>query len=206
MSLTVDAKTKRKVRVAMIGSRKQEQDSQYLSTIPFCTEVCYKSAELGIVMTSGLCAQGMDAIAQKAYAQAFMDGNSSLSQLEVYVASQYNINKSTLPFKDESIIVNPELDSERDQILQTILTKSHYNRCNPYALSMHKRNIPQILGDTLNNPVDAVLCWTPNGSVVGGTATAIKLAQQNNIPIFNLGSNPTIVSKAYLDYVGALLC
>ena len=52
---------------------------------------------------------------------------------------------------------------------------------------MHSRNCHQILGYDLQSPVDAVVCWTPNGNVVGGTRTALLLAQDAGIPIFNLG-------------------
>ena len=52
---------------------------------------------------------------------------------------------------------------------------------------MHSRNCHQILGYDLQSPVDAVICWTPNGNVVGGTSTALKLAMRAGIPIFNLG-------------------
>lgn len=189
------------LRVAMIGSREQEKDYQYNDTISLCSELAYESASKGVVMTSGLCSLGMDAIAQRAYASAFIDGKCSLDQFEVYVSSQKLIDKSTLPLKDQSIIVNPSLIKERDEILRTILAPSHYTNCSPYALSQHGRNICQILGDTLDNPVDAVLTWTPSGRLVGGTKTALLLAQKNKIPIFNLGSNPILVKKAYLNFL-----
>ena len=52
---------------------------------------------------------------------------------------------------------------------------------------MHSRNCHQILGYDLKSPVDAVICWTPNGNVVGGTRTALMIAMRAGIPIFNLG-------------------
>ena len=52
---------------------------------------------------------------------------------------------------------------------------------------MHSRNCHQILGYDLQSPVDAVICWTPDGAVVGGTATALKLSMKAGIPVFNLG-------------------
>lgn len=55
------------------------------------------------------------------------------------------------------------------------------------AKSLHARNIKQILGDSLDSPVDFVLCWTDGGKTVGGTATAIRLAELLNIPVFNFG-------------------
>ena len=52
---------------------------------------------------------------------------------------------------------------------------------------MHSRNCHQILGYDLQSPVDAVICWTSDGKIVGGTATALKLSMKAGIPIFNLG-------------------
>lgn len=61
----------------------------------------------------------------------------------------------------------------------------------PHKLSqgtwkLHGRNTWQILGSTLDKPSQAVVCWTPKGEVVGGTATAIRLAQERGIPVYNL--------------------
>lgn len=60
-------------------------------------------------------------------------------------------------------------------------------RCSQGAQKLHARNTMQILGEDLNTPSAFVICWTPNGAEVGGTATAIKLAKLNGIPVFNLG-------------------
>lgn len=54
------------------------------------------------------------------------------------------------------------------------------------AQKLHARNCHQILGEHLDDPVDIVICWTPGGEVVGGTATAIKLAEQHGIRVINL--------------------
>ena len=50
----------------------------------------------------------------------------------------------------------------------------------------------QILGRDLQSPVDFVVCYTPDGSLTGygtdtgGTATALRLAYRNNIPVINI--------------------
>ena len=82
----------------------------------------------------------------------------------------------------------------------TELAKSvvgHWHNCSPYARAMHQRNVHQILGYELNDPIDAVICWTPNGKIQGGTATAIKLAIAHGIPVFNLGcpDNKAVLQK-----------
>ena len=64
----------------------------------------------------------------------------------------------------------------------------NWNRCNPTARRFHARNCHQILGSDLRHPVDFVLFWAPekDGRVDGGTATAVHLARERNIPTFNL--------------------
>jgi hypothetical protein len=54
------------------------------------------------------------------------------------------------------------------------------------------RNGYQILSEDLITPVNAVICWTKDGSLdgstksSGGTGQALRLAHANNIPVFNL--------------------
>lgn len=50
------------------------------------------------------------------------------------------------------------------------------------------RNAYQMLGQTLLCPTSFVVCWTPNGEVVGGTGQALRMAEDLHIPVFNLGS------------------
>lgn len=53
---------------------------------------------------------------------------------------------------------------------------------------LHARNVMQVLGADLNTPSKFVVCWTKNGKHVGGTRTALVLAEQHNIPIYNFGA------------------
>lgn len=53
------------------------------------------------------------------------------------------------------------------------------------ALPLMARNGYQILGYQLNDPVDYVLCSTPD-MTKGGTSQAIRIAAHYNIPVFNL--------------------
>lgn len=62
------------------------------------------------------------------------------------------------------------------------------------ARKLMARNCYQILGQTLDDPVDFVICWTPDGAETeetrsrstGGTGQAIALASRVGIPVFNL--------------------
>lgn len=55
------------------------------------------------------------------------------------------------------------------------------------ALLLHSRNCYQVLGKTLDIPSEFLVCWTENAQLVGGTRTAIVLAERNKIPVLNLG-------------------
>ena len=173
------------MRVALIGSRQLEQKQEYFEDIKLCYNVCMRLAQLGITFTSGLCEIGMDGIAQKAYSKAVDLGLAKESQFEVYVADQYNIRRSTLPRKHLAIVRNKDLISETERIASEV--HPAWDRCNEWARGMHSRNCHQILGYDLQSPVDAVICWTPDGKIQGGTATAIRIALNYNIPVFNLG-------------------
>lgn len=55
----------------------------------------------------------------------------------------------------------------------------------------HGRNVCQVLGMDLETPSKFVMCWTQDGKTEGGTATAIRVAEHHNIPVFNLGKMTT---------------
>lgn len=174
------------MRIALIGSRQLEQKQEYFEDIKLCYNVCMRLAQLGVTFTSGLCELGMDGIAQKAYSKAVDLGLVKESQFEVYVADQYNIRRSTLPRKHLAIVRNKDLISETERIASEV--HPAWDRCNEWARGMHSRNCHQILGYDLQSPVDAVICWAPDGKIQGGTATAIRVALKYNIPVFNLGT------------------
>lgn len=65
------------------------------------------------------------------------------------------------------------------------------------------RNMHQIFGELMFEPVKFVLCWTPDGCEhyttygreTGGTGTAISVASRDGIPVFNL-RNPDRLDHA----------
>lgn len=62
------------------------------------------------------------------------------------------------------------------------------------ARALMARNCQQVLGEKLDDPIEFVLCWTPDGCSdeksrtrqTGGTGLAITIASRNGIPVFNL--------------------
>ena len=105
---------------------------------------------------------------------AFENGCDSVSgSKEIFYA---NNNKGTLML------------AEAIPVAEQIASSVHpaWDRCNEYARKLHTRNVAQVMGADLKHPVDFLVCWTKNGKKIGGTSTAISIAEMNNIPVFNL--------------------
>ena len=63
-----------------------------------------------------------------------------------------------------------------------------WDRCSPTVRKLHARNASVVLGETLDQPVDAVVAWTVQGRTTGGTGMTIRIAEAHGIPVLNLDS------------------
>ena len=69
-----------------------------------------------------------------------------------------------------------------------------WDRLPPYVKKLMGRNAFQVLGESMNTPVDFIICWTPDGCIchadrnirTGGTGQAISIASTYGIPVYNL--------------------
>ena len=90
----------------------------------------------------------------------------------------------------EKTALNKEIYYANDATKEAIELASQYHpawhNCNDYARKLHGRNSMIILGHDLNTPVDFVICWTPDGKATGGTGLGINLANDKDIPVYNL--------------------
>ena len=68
----------------------------------------------------------------------------------------------------------------------------NWNACDEYSRKLHGRNIFQVLGINMEHPSDFLVCWTKDGISKGGSRTAIELAKQNCIPVFNIAKKNDI--------------
>lgn len=59
-------------------------------------------------------------------------------------------------------------------------------QCSWPARKLHARNCYQVLGADLQNPTQLVICWTEGGRREGGTGQALRIAEAQSIPIFDL--------------------
>jgi len=65
--------------------------------------------------------------------------------------------------------------------------------------SLHARNSLVMKGDTLDQLVAFVVCWTEGGAVKGGTGQALRIAAAHNIPVFNIAVTPIDALWSWLD-------
>ena len=84
----------KQLRIALIGSRELDKKVENHKYIKQCYKVAYRLAELNVIFTSGLCKDGMDAYAQRAYSKALEEGKVTEKHFEVYVSNQEEIQKS----------------------------------------------------------------------------------------------------------------
>jgi hypothetical protein len=73
-----------------------------------------------------------------------------------------------------------------------------WERCNPTARALHARNCPIVLGENLDDAVNFIACWTPDGKASGGTGQALRVAAAHGIKVFNL-FDPT-AERALLNW------
>lgn len=152
---------------AGIGSRQTPS-----TVLMYMTRLAKRLAELGFVLRSGG-AGGADT--------AFEAGAGEAK--EIFLPWKgFNGNKS-------------RLYSQSDEAY-AMAARFHpnWNACTRGARAMHARNCHQVLGADLDDPVQFVLCWTPNGTGSGGTGQAIRIARHYEIPVFDLGNGKTAVT------------
>lgn len=107
---------------------------------------------------------------------AFENGVKNIQNKDIYLPWKlFNNNSSTL-YK----ITN-------DALLLTSKFHPKFKELSAPIKKLHARNCYQILGPNLNEPSEFVLCWTPEGKMIGGTSQAIRIALHYQIPVFNYG-------------------
>lgn len=160
-----------------VGSRETPDDVGELFS-----DIAYFLESKGFILRSGA-APGADAFFERGVCENI--------NKEIWVPWEgFNGSTSTLlPTPESSVLArkyHPIFDKLKDG-----------------AKLLHSRNCHQVLGADLNTPSKFLLCWTNGGEVVGGTATAIKLARDNNIQILNFGKYTTIkrMKEAFYDFI-----
>jgi len=75
--------------------------------------------------------------------------------------------------------------------------------CKQGAKALHARNGHQVLGASLNEPADFIVCWTKDGAGGGGTGQALRIARSLGIEVYDLGRAGEIERLRYRFGIGA---
>lgn len=149
---------------AGIGSRDAPDD-----ILQECIRIGITLAEKGFTLRSGG-AEGCDSAFE-------MGCDHASGSKEIYLPwRNFNNNLSNL--------------YEPSELAFQIAEKYHpnWNNLKRWIKRLHARNTHQILGQNCCNPVDFVVCFTPRGEMIGGTSQALRIAEDYDIPIYNLGN------------------
>lgn len=150
-----------------VGSRKAVGLSEVESAIKMAAK---RLSELGYILRSG------GAIGPDTWFEEATIGTQTESDMEIYLPKKNMFGHPS------------ELYNVCDDALALAATIHRWwNETNDLVKKLHARNCYQVLGKDLNTPSSFVICYTPKGAPVGGTRTAIKLAEMNDIPVFNFG-------------------
>lgn len=174
----------RQVRVALIGSRKTPwpvlqqviQLSCALATAPENryllpnSHIRHVPQDIEFVGISGGAA-GFDEAAETGFKQAGRH-----DKFKCFLPEEgYRGNKSRLfHVSDRAIEICKQYHPAPDKL-------------HGLTLKLLARDSYHILDETLDNPVDAVICWTEDGKASGGTGQALRIAAGHGITdVFNL--------------------
>lgn len=149
---------------AGIGSRKIN-----IAAAIILQDYCKKLCECGLILRSGG-ASGSDIAAEK--------GCDEVSGTKEIYLPWKGFNDST------SSLYSPS--TEAFEVAKWYHPR--WNSLSPAIRALMARNSHQVLGDDLKTPVECIVCWTPQGLSIGGTSQAIRIAEDHNIPVFNIAS------------------
>lgn len=156
-----------------VGSRKTPKN-----ILKIMKDIAYRLSKGGYILRSGG-ATGADT--------AFEIGCNKANGLKEIYLPWNGFNKR---WKDEdSIIVNVNRETYLNAIKLAEKIHPKWSILLGGSKKLHTRNVFQVLGKDLKKKSKFVICWTPNARITGGTATAINLALQNKIKVYNL-ANP----------------
>lgn len=110
----------------------------------------------------------------------------------IRVAAEYHPGWYNERFKKEN--VNGKIKINKNEIDENYKIEETYQELKDTYKKMMSRNVCQIKGENLDNPVKFVICWTADGVIdkehrtkdTGGTGQAIAIASDLGINVYNL--------------------
>ena len=151
-------------------------------------EVAFKLASEGYILRSG----GADG-ADLAFQKGWQRGNDELwPTAEIFIPWD---GFNGFSHGQDGVVYTLNKMSNSQQA-ERIASEIHpvWDRLSRGAKALHTRNIYQVLGKTLDEPSRFLICYakpTKTG-VSGGTNTAVQIALQHNVPVFNLWNQDVV--------------
>jgi hypothetical protein len=105
---------------------------------------------------------------------------------EVGCTLNYGQKEIYLPWKDFNKNKSPLYDVCDDALKMAERFHPNWKRLTEPVRKLMARNCYQVMGKDLKTPVDFIVCWTENAEVKGGTAQALRIAQEYNIRVYNI--------------------
>lgn len=112
--------------------------------------------------------------------------NINIQDAEIYLL-WHGFNDYSKDSKNCKLVVDKAIISQAQEILRTV--HPAYERLTRGPLALHTRNVYQVLGSDLKTPSRGLVAYAKldkHGEPMGGTRTAIKIAEMYNIPCLNL--------------------
>lgn len=167
-------------RVCIIGSR--DTPEHVLKVTKAYANIL---AELGYGISSGGCPLGMD---DAAFRGAYKHKTSDKSKNRIYISWDGMSNLWHNP--EQGIYDAQRFDNYEVAKVMAQLARGSFEGLRRGGIAHHSRNPYQPMGDTLCDPVLFVLFYAKpdgkNGKVKGGTNTAVKIAIEHGVPVYNL--------------------
>lgn len=105
-----------------------------------------------------------------------------------------------LPWRNFNGNDSPLYKPSKESFEMTMKYHPNWYRLSVGARRLMARNCHQILGEDLKTPVNFVICWTKDGGKTGGTGQAMRIADDLNIPIYNLFFEDTLEKILKISY------
>lgn len=93
-----------------------------------------------------------------------------------------------LPWKGYNDLYSSHIEWSQENWNLAAKYHPHWDTMSLNSKIFHARNVGIILGRDCQTPSDLAVCWTLNGEEVGGSAMGIRVSNEFNVPLFNLGA------------------
>lgn len=166
-----------------IGSRETPGD-----ILDLMKEIAVAFYREGYTLRSGG-ASGADQAFEHGLANADKDRDKIQAHAEIYLPWE------SFEFEKRSWIKPKRIKPQKEAYELAAKYHPRWKFLTPGAMTFHARNMHQIFGNDVTEPVlsDFVICWTKDAKSGGGTGQAIRAGKDHSIPIYDLADENSIV-------------